>query len=151
MGRPSEQRNFGEVGIVPNDIKAVFDELDIEKTWDYLEKTFRLNKIKWKRLFEEERLLPSNLSKGERFIIFGKRHLEEPICKLLFRDHGKSQTWIGLMPNGGAAVTNADAKAHDSMKRSETFRQTVGATCAVGCVMAAAWTVSAGVTFCGKA
>jgi hypothetical protein len=97
MGRPSEQRNFGEVGIIPNDIKAVFNEVDIEKTWDYLEKTFRLNKTKWKRLFEEEKLLPSNLSKGERFIIFGKRHLEEPICKLLFRDVGKSQTWIGLI------------------------------------------------------
>ncbi len=29
--------------------------------------------------------------------------------------------------------------------------RTVGAACAVGCVKAAAWTVSAGVTFCGKA
>jgi hypothetical protein len=53
----------------------------------------------------------------------------------------------------GAAVTNAVAKAkgHDSMERSETVRRTVGAAYAVGCVEAAARTVSAGVTFCGKA
>lgn len=53
----------------------------------------------------------------------------------------------------GAAVTNADARAkgHDSMERSETFRRTVGAAFGIECVMAAARTVSAGVTFCGKA
>jgi hypothetical protein len=97
MGRPSEQRKYGEGSIIPNDIKAVFNDVDIDKTWDYLEKTFRLNKKQWKRLFEEEKLLPSKLSNAERFIIFGQRHLAEPICKLLFRDYLRSETWIGLI------------------------------------------------------
>jgi hypothetical protein len=71
MGRPSEQRNFGEVGIIPNESRPFLMNLILRKLGN-LEKTFRLNKTKWKRLFEEEKLLPSNLSKGERFIIFGK-------------------------------------------------------------------------------
>ncbi len=45
----------------------------------------------------------------------------------------------------------AKAKGHDSMERSETFRRTVGGAFALGCVEAAARTVSVGVTFCGKA
>jgi hypothetical protein len=57
------------------------------------------------------------------------------------------------MQDTGAAVTNAAAKAkrHESMKRSGTFRRTVGAPRALGCVKTAAWTASAGVIFCGKA
>ena len=98
MGRAMERRHRGEGSIIPDDVKAVFDELDIEKTWDYLEKTFRLNKAKWKGLFEEHYSTSSReFSKMELFVRFGKQHLEEPICRLLFRDPNYSHTWFGLI------------------------------------------------------
>lgn len=98
MGRAMERRHRGDGSIIPDDVKAVFDEVDIEKTWDYLEKTFRLNKPKWRRLFEEQYSTSSReFSKVELFVRFGKQHLEEPICKLLFRDSNYSHTWLGLI------------------------------------------------------
>lgn len=84
--------------IIPKDIQEVFDEVDIEKTWDYLEKTFHLNKTKWKGLFEEQYGKSSRqYNKVELFVRFGKEHLEEPICKIIYRDPFYSRTWMALI------------------------------------------------------
>lgn len=83
--------------IMPKELQAVFDEVDIEKTWDYLQKTFKLKKSKWKPLFEQEYLQTTReYNKVEVFARFGKKHLEMPINVLLFRDTAYP-TWIGLL------------------------------------------------------
>lgn len=85
------------ISIIPEDVAAVFDEVDIEKTWDYLEKIFRLNKKKWKPAFEEMLLKSTReYSKVELFVRFGKKNFEPAINTLLFRgDH--YPTWINLV------------------------------------------------------
>ncbi|MFZ1809323.1 MAG: hypothetical protein WAU36_18965 [Cyclobacteriaceae bacterium] len=83
--------------ILPKELQDVFDELDIEKTWVYLQKTFKLKTSKWKPLFDQEfKQTTREYNKVEVFARFGKKHLEKPINVLLFR--GESYpTWIGLL------------------------------------------------------
>lgn len=47
------RRRYPE-SIIPKEVEAVFDEMDIERTWDYLQEMFTLNKKAWKEHFEEE-------------------------------------------------------------------------------------------------
>ena len=99
MGQAARRRaKEHEESIMPLEIRQVFDETDIEKTWDYLHTTFRLNKAKWKADFEEEfRKSSRQYSKEELFIRFGKQHFEEPICILIYRKAFHSNTWMDLI------------------------------------------------------
>src|SRR6478736_8668553 len=58
--------------VTPEDISSVFDEQDIERTWQFLENVFHLNKEKWRTHFENAYAAsPKELSKMESFARFG--------------------------------------------------------------------------------
>ena len=77
-------------------IKDVFDPEDIEKVWEYLEKTFSFNVRSWKREFNTERShYPRNTSDQEAFMIFGKQRIEPLLNEILKRK--RYPTWIGLL------------------------------------------------------
>lgn len=72
--------------ILPAELEHVFDEHDIELTWNFLEKVFHLNKTKWKAFFEEEFKKSSrDISKQELFVRFGRVYFEEPLSKIVYR------------------------------------------------------------------
>lgn len=84
--------------LMPKEVEAVFEETDIERTWNYLHDNFKLNKKDWKKRFEEEFTVSSReFSKMELFVRFGKEHFESAICVLLNRDPYYSHTWIKLI------------------------------------------------------
>ncbi|MGC4023397.1 MAG: hypothetical protein QM734_16330 [Cyclobacteriaceae bacterium] len=79
----NDARNVSEI---PEDISKVFDEDDIEKVWQVLEKTFHVNVKVWKQNFENEFSRSTrNFSKQELFVRFGKAHLEQSLNKILAR------------------------------------------------------------------
>ena len=83
--------------IIPREIAAVFDELDIDRTWDYLEKTFHLNKKKWKADFEQAYVKATReISKVELFVRYGREKIQPLLNQLLFRDP-KHPTWFMLI------------------------------------------------------
>lgn len=95
MNWPGKPREI--ISLMPKELQEVFDEVDIETTWDYLQKTFKLKKSKWKPRFELEFIQTTReYSKVELFARFGKKHLEKPINVLLFRDESHP-TWFRLM------------------------------------------------------
>lgn len=72
--------------ILPPELEHVFDEYNIELTWNFLEKVFHLNKPKWKAFFEEEFKKSSrDISKQELFVRFGRVYFEEPLSKIVYR------------------------------------------------------------------
>jgi hypothetical protein len=97
MGWSARRRDAESVSIIPRDIQDLFDEVDIERTWDYLEKTFKLNKKLWKAKFEDEYKVSSReFSKVELFVRFGKEHFEFSICQLIFRNPVYDHTWLKI-------------------------------------------------------
>ena len=83
---------------MPLDLKAAFEEEDIEKTWKLLDEKFHVNVKKWKEVFEKMyQKSQRELSKMEVFARFGKQYLEEPIAKLVFRDPYYGHTWFELL------------------------------------------------------
>jgi|GEM_PF-3361155 len=79
--------------IIPKDIEQFFEEADIERTWEYLHKTFKVNVKYYKPLFEAD-AKTHDWNKVESFARFGKDHFEDAINKLAHR--GK-HTWFLLM------------------------------------------------------
>jgi hypothetical protein len=98
MGNALRRRNDAElVSVIPEDIRIVFDEGDIELTWDYLEKVFHFNKKVWKPIFEEKYLRSTReLTKMEIFVRFGREHFEQAINVILGRVEGHP-TWLKLI------------------------------------------------------
>ncbi len=83
--------------IMPYELRAVFDEQDIEKTWIYLYDTFHFNTKRWKELYAIElENSPRVLTKMEVFARFGKTNFERALEHILVRQ-AHSQTWFRLM------------------------------------------------------
>ena len=83
--------------VVPRDIAEVFEETDMEKVWDYLEKTFHVNKKKWKANFDGEfRKSTRDVTRIELFARFGRKHFEPALNKLLCREE-RHPTWFLLL------------------------------------------------------
>lgn len=87
MGTAKTQREQKRLeSIMPYELRAVFDETDIEKTWQYLYTTFHFNIVKWKAIYEVElENSPRGLTKMEVFARFGKQHFEKAIEYILVR------------------------------------------------------------------
>ncbi len=85
------------VSVIPQDISLVFDEGDIERVWNYLEKVFHFNKKVWKPIFEERYIRSSReLTKMEIFVRFGRDNFEPSINVILGRAEGHP-TWLKLI------------------------------------------------------
>lgn len=98
MGTANMQREQKRLEtIMPYELRAVFDEQDIEKTWTYLYDTFHFNIKKWKELYAIElENSPRVLTKMEVFARFGKANFERVLEHILVRQ-AHSQTWFRLM------------------------------------------------------
>jgi hypothetical protein len=98
MGTAQKRRQDANlVPAIPNDIGLVFDELDIERTWDYLEKFFRLNKKWWKQDFEEHYIRSTReLTKMEIFYRYGKANFQPAFNVILARAEDYP-TWAKLI------------------------------------------------------
>ncbi len=85
------------ISAIPKDVAEVMDELDIDKTWDYLEKTFRLNKTRWKKDFEDAYVKSTRAySKLELFIRYGHQNIQPGLNIILFRKDNYP-TWINMI------------------------------------------------------
>jgi hypothetical protein len=98
MGMAKMQREQKRLEtIMPYELRAVFDEQDIEKTWTYLYDTFHFNIKKWKERYAIElENSPRVLTKMEVFARFGKANFERAIEHILVRE-AHSHTWFRLM------------------------------------------------------
>lgn len=93
-GFDSDARNVSDI---PDDIRQVFGETDIEKVWVLLEKTFRVNVRWWKNKFEEHfRKSTRDFSKEELFVRFGKERLEPSLNIILARKE-LTPTWLNII------------------------------------------------------
>lgn len=99
MGTAKMQREQKALeSIMPYELRIVFDETDIKKTWEYLHLTFRFNIEKWEALYYQRlRESPRGLSKMEVFARFGRDHFEKAINHILYRDNLHSDTWFNLL------------------------------------------------------
>lgn len=95
--RHEEEERKRLTPVTPEDIRLVFDEMDIELTWDFMEKLFYLKKAEWRGLFEAVYAKsPRDITKMELFARFGLKHLKEPINKILFRHPDYEATWFEI-------------------------------------------------------
>jgi len=77
-------------------ISTNFEEEDIERVWQYLEKKFGFNIAEWKKEFQGTIApLPRNTSRQEAFIQYGKLKIE-PLLNLILKRH-HYPTWIRLL------------------------------------------------------
>jgi hypothetical protein len=81
-------RTFGhrpEKTSVPEDIRRIFEEHDIEKVWDYLERTLHISRV-WRanylKLIKET---PRNVSPQEFFIQYTLKNIDPHLSVLLQR------------------------------------------------------------------
>lgn len=65
--------------IIPPDILQSFDEGDIPKVWETLDKVFHVNVKHWEQKFLKAYYESQPMSKQEVFFQFLKKHLEKPI------------------------------------------------------------------------
>lgn len=66
--------------IIPPDILESFEEGDIPKIWETLDKVFHVNLKYWQEVFTKEYYeSPHAMTKQEVFFRFLKKHLEKPI------------------------------------------------------------------------
>jgi len=82
--------------IIPEDIQKNFDESDIEKTWMYLERTFKVNVKEWKKVYEEEYRYKGT-TRIEFFVRFLRNKFEHPICQLTYRDPQNTHAWLHII------------------------------------------------------
>ena len=83
--------------IMPVELRHVFDEDDIDLTWDFLRKVFHLNVDKWKPVFEDEYMKSSReFSRTEIFARFGRKYFERSLKIILFRDE-HDETWFIIL------------------------------------------------------
>lgn len=94
-----ERRKAEELrSIMPNELREVFEEEDIEKTWEYLYLTFHLNTKNWKEHYQNYlQESPRGLTKMEVFARFGRANFEKAIDHILCRNKMYSDTWFNLM------------------------------------------------------
>ena len=89
MGNRGRNNDADSISTIPAEIRAVMDEYDIDRTWNYLADSFGslIAVKKWKEQFESEFSKSSREhTKQELFVRFIKGHLEKPMNYLLFRD-----------------------------------------------------------------
>lgn len=69
--------------VIPTDILQVFEETDIDKVWETLDRVFHLNVKYWKPRFESAyKKSPHELSKMEVFFRYGRANFEKSINTL---------------------------------------------------------------------
>lgn len=94
-----ERRKAEELrSIMPSELREVFEEEDIERTWEYLHSTFHFNISKWKEEYKNYLLQsPRGISKMEAFARFGRTNFQKAIDYILKRNLDYSETWFNLM------------------------------------------------------
>lgn len=87
MGNAAKFRDRG-MTYCPDEYLAVADSIDLEKTWDYLQDTFKVSK-KWKADFKKQlQTSPRNIPEIEFFVQYMKAtELEQAIDKIIQRQH----------------------------------------------------------------
>lgn len=84
MGLKGKERN-DFVSIIPDDLK-LFDPTDIKKTFEYLEKVFRLHRD-WYADFKKELLkVERGVSEEEFFFRYTTQHIDPALKRLLRRN-----------------------------------------------------------------
>jgi hypothetical protein len=98
MGNALKRRNDPNlVSVIPEDIRTVFEEPDIERVWNYMEETFHFNKKVWKPMFEEHFIRSTReLTKMEIFVRYGRDRFERAINVVLGRQEDYP-TWLKLI------------------------------------------------------
>jgi hypothetical protein len=78
-----ERRDF--ISVIPDDLK-LFEPADIKRAFDYLEKTFRLNRD-WYADFKKELLRTERgMSEQEFFFRYGCKHIDPALQRILRRE-----------------------------------------------------------------
>ena len=94
-----ERRKTEELrSIMPVELREAFEEEDIERTWEYLYKTFHFNISKWKVEYKAYLMeSPRGITQMEAFARFGRANFQKPIDFILKRNLDYSETWFNLM------------------------------------------------------
>ena len=81
--KPNERKDY--ISIIPNDL-ALFEEADIARVFNYLEKTFHLNKD-WRKEFKKELTrMPRAVPDQEFFFMYALENIEPALQRLLRRN-----------------------------------------------------------------
>ena len=82
---PKPDEHNRAVSVIPDDLQ-LFDIADIKRAFDYLEKTFHLNRD-WSKDFKKElQKVERGMSEQEFFFRYALKHIDPALKRLLRRD-----------------------------------------------------------------
>jgi hypothetical protein len=118
--RREERKDF--ISVIPDDLK-LFEPADIRRVFDYLEKTFRLNRD-WYADFKKELLrVERGMSEQEFFFQYARKHIDPALQRLLRRKDSVIIALARYLIRDRVAEKKKEERALQNYYRSDQWKK----------------------------
>lgn len=118
--RGEERKDF--ISVIPDDLK-LFEPADIRRVFDYLEKTFRLNRD-WYADFKKELLrVERGMSEQEFFFQYARKHIDPALQRLLRREDSVVIALARYLIRDRVAEKKKEERALQNYYRSDQWKK----------------------------